>query len=126
MKKTKNLLIIDDEVKILELFKLHFEDTEFNITTLDKGSDFEQQFVSLCPDAIITDIFLEPNYNGIEIAKLARSVIPKIPIFIISSYQPEDFKGNELEDIHNLNVINFTSKPFHFDEYIKLIQDTLC
>ncbi|MFK8040295.1 MAG: response regulator transcription factor [Rickettsiaceae bacterium] len=88
----KNILIVDDDIKILRLLKQFFERNSISVTTAISSMDAEQLLKEFKYDLMILDVML-PSISGIKFAKILRDNNNNIPIVILSALsEPEDIK----------------------------------
>ena len=82
------LLLVDDEVAISNLIKLHFQTEGYLVYT---ASDAEEaaQMLSHAPDLILLDINM-PEVDGLEFCKKVRNHIDCPIIFLTSRITEQD------------------------------------
>jgi DNA-binding response OmpR family regulator len=106
MQDKRTVLVIDDEVKILELIKSYLEMEGFRVLRAGTGKEglalFEGGPVSL----ILLDLML-PDFSGEELCKKVRQV-SDIPIIMITARVEEE------NIIHGLSIgaDDYVTKPF--------------
>lgn len=71
-------------------------------------------------DLVITDLTM-PVMNGIELIRNIKAIDPNQNIIVLSA----DFDRNFLRQLHDLNVLNYITKPFMFETLMERIRDTL-
>ena len=89
----KKILVIDDDEKILEIFKRFLESMGHIITYAGNGREGLQMLESNPPDLVITDIMM-PEADGLEVIMALRRRSEAIPIIAISGgmhAMPMDF-----------------------------------
>ena len=82
------VLLIDDEPDILRLYRVFFEDAEFEVyeaRTVDEAIQMRQ--ISK-PDAVILDFSIEGD-GGARLIELMAVAKPRIPVFVSTGYSPE-------------------------------------
>jgi len=80
------VLIVEDEPVIARNISLYLNNNDFSVSGI--AYDYEEAMGQLqrnTPDAVILDINLESNADGIEIAKSINSNY-KIPFVFLTSY----------------------------------------
>ncbi len=80
---TKKILIVEDNKDLLEMFKLKFEKSWFEVFTAENGFNSLSLAVDNQPDLILLDIMM-PNMDGFETLSVIReqtSLDTKIVIF---------------------------------------------
>jgi len=102
----KNVLVVDDEVKIIEVVKSFLESKGFNVFFAENGkralSIFESENISL----IVLDLML-PDMNGEEICMRIRKK-SRVPIIMLTA------KVEESDMLKGLNIgaDDYITKPF--------------
>lgn len=133
-----NILLIDDESSILDLYKLIFtygkKDenssellTSFNIERFKTGQEAYQHTRESLQEkrrysAAFIDFFMEPGWNGLETALKLREVDPDIYIVIVTGFSNISVDDIQKELQHD---IFFVRKPFNSDEIFQLARN-LC
>lgn len=67
----KNILVIDDEYKIVEVIKVYLEKSGYNVITAFNGKDAIKEYENNNIDLIILDLML-PDISGEDICKTLR------------------------------------------------------
>ena len=85
-KATKKILLVDDDVTILELFREILVSAGYEVATADSGEKCIEMVAGVKPDLIIMDVMM-PGLNGPETAaKLSANFITaKIPIIFATN-----------------------------------------
>lgn len=115
------VLVVDDDKKIVELVKLNLEVAGLKVITAYDG---EEALTKLgepgpAPDLVILDIIM-PKINGYEVAKKIREnpALKTIPIIMVSA------KDKPLDKIEGLIVSDadyFLAKPFEMNDLLILV-----
>lgn len=109
-KNVKKILVVDDEVKILEVIKSFLESKAFVVFTAENGKEafkiFEKQTISL----VILDLML-PDMSGEEICMSLRQK-SRVPIIMLTAKVGED---NMLEGL-GIGADDYIRKPFSLKE----------
>lgn len=102
----KKLLIIDDDLKLLELLKEYFEKNNFECDTAELPSEGLKKIVKNSFDLIILDVML-PEMDGFEVCKKIRKQ-HDVPIVMLTA------KGETTDRIVGLEIgaDDYVSKPF--------------
>jgi len=82
----KKILIVEDELLILSLYKMKLEKAKYKVETAKNGEDGFQKTKKFKPDLIILDILM-PKVDGYQMLKMMREE-PKtknIPVIIMTN-----------------------------------------
>ena len=115
----KNVLVVDDEVKILEVVKALLEKKGFCVFTAENGRQaldiWETENISL----IILDLML-PQMSGEEICKIIRKK-SRVPIIMLTA------KADEADLLEGLGIgaDDFITKPFSLNALYARIEAVL-
>lgn len=112
MKEKDAIYLVDDEQELLELFNLHFSETNQNLVTFSNGKGYCQAITNSTPHAVVTDIYMEEE-NGFDIINKTRELHPTVPIFVVTGY-PDFCKTEEFK---RLNITKVYFKPFDIDSF---------
>ncbi|WP_127019690.1 response regulator transcription factor [Flagellimonas beolgyonensis] len=113
----KNVLIIEDDLAIVQLLKIHLQDLDCNVVSEQNGSKGLQKAMELNPDLIILDIMM-PEMDGIEVCKQLRANEIHSPIMMLTS------RSEEIDKVLGLEVgaDDYLTKPFSVREFIARIK----
>jgi two-component system, OmpR family, alkaline phosphatase synthesis response regulator PhoP len=102
----KRVLIVDDDVKIVELVKLYLVRDGYHVITAYNGDDALKLARESHPDLLVLDIML-PGMNGLEICRILRTESP-VPIILLTA------KTTEQDRIIGLDqgADDYVTKPF--------------
>ncbi|GAX61725.1 response regulator [Candidatus Scalindua japonica] len=120
----KNILIIDDNEKILGTFKQLLLDEGYRVTTANNGAIGMILFMRKNFDLVITDLNM-PEINGIEVIRRINS-ITTVPVILMSSdYLPVEPDDTELLGVNA--VISKTIDDYDLCELVKYcLEDKVC
>jgi CheY-like chemotaxis protein len=113
------ILVIDDELKNLDLTLQMLEYEGYDVTTADRGKSGLQLAQSVCPDLIICDVMM-PDINGFEVIEAlhANPETASIPLIFISGIADDTM----IEQGKQLGAINYLVKPFAISDLLELVQ----
>lgn len=113
IRKNGNILLVEDDLEIGELYKDHLLSKGHKVTYCTNGNSALESFKQMPGDfdLIITDLAM-PVLNGKELAEEALSLRPEIPIILITGYS-DDVSTEAMDQI---GVKNFLLKPVGFKE----------
>lgn len=83
-----DILFIDDNTDILEIFSEILEGAGHKVETACDGMSALKLYREQKPDLIVSDIII-PGINGIDLIKKIRLTDNKTPIIVMSGYEDE-------------------------------------
>lgn len=115
----KNILIIDDDEKILRLLEQYLLDYNFEIFTANDGNSGMLILEKKKIDLIVLDIML-PGKDGFEICRQIRTN-SSVPIIMLTA------RGDDMDRIIGLEIgaDDYLSKPFNPRELVARIKAVL-
>jgi len=118
-----NLLIIDDEVNILKMMEMFFEDTEVDIVTALTAEEGLLAIRSDHFDAILCDLGMD-DINGLEVGQRVKEYCrqagkPKIPFLLYTGLEKE-LDPKKLSDF---GIDRVVKKPISCEDLLRLIQE---
>ncbi len=84
MMHKRNILIVDDEVKILDILQLNLSD-QYNVFVAQNGLEAQTILHSQVVDLIISDLKM-PKMDGKELLKYVKQEFQMIPFIIITAF----------------------------------------
>lgn len=105
------IAIIEDDVQIAELVKLHLENSGFEARAFHNGAEGYEFLLEHEVTAVVLDISL-PGMSGIEICTALRSSGTRTPIIMLTALSEEDEKIEGLES----GADDYLTKPFSMKE----------
>ena len=111
---TKNIIVIDDDVAILDSLGLMLNFEGFNVSAFERGSEIFKCVENQCkPDIILLDMWLSVE-DGREICRKLKNYdsTKNIPVVIISAS-----RGLEKTAMQS-GADAFIAKPFEFEDVI--------
>ena len=110
-----NLLVVDDEPDVLEVFKDVFKKEGYTVFTAGDSEEALKVLEESSCDVLITDICL-PGEDGIGLIKQTKRRWPKMPMIAMTGYGSDKV----LLDCINADCFGYVDKPFDW-EYMKLL-----
>ncbi len=110
------ILVIDDELNILQLYKLRLTDYGFEVFTATDGTEAFKQVYQTVFDLIVVDAMM-PEMDGFSFLKRLRNEGFTTPVIMITALnQLEDKKQGFLS-----GADDYMTKPIEFDElYLRI------
>ena len=104
MKET--ILIIDDEVKIIEVIKLYLENEGYTVIQATSGIEALKKQSEFNPDLLILDLML-PDISGENVCERIREE-SEVPIIMLTAKSSEDSILNG----YSIGSDDYITKPF--------------
>jgi len=102
----KKVLVVDDDVKTVELVKLYLNRDGYRVITAYDGKEALKQARESHPDLIVLDLML-PGVNGLEICRILRNE-SEVPIIMLTAMTTDDDRLAGL----NIGADDYVTKPF--------------
>lgn len=114
--KQLQLLIIDDEPRIVKFLQVKLKTLGYEVLTASNGKDALELIQAQEPDLVILDVLM-PVMDGFETLKQLRS-FSSVPVIMLSA------KGANIDKIKGLRLgaDDYLAKPFSPDELIARIE----
>ena len=118
MSEKRSVLLVDDESSILHTLRMVFEKEGYNVITAQSCAE---ALILLANDgkfdAVITDLNMEREDIGLEVARAAQKVRPKPAVVIITGYASIANSRAALE----MGVDYMAHKPMELDSLISAL-----
>lgn len=112
-------MIADDEVKVCQLIRHLVNWEELGLEIIAVVNDGKKAFDTICdskPDIVITDIRM-PNYDGIELIRKTKEILPDTYFIIVSGYSQFEYAKSAIQ----YGVENYLLKPIKSKELISTL-----
>jgi two-component system response regulator BaeR len=119
MNKKLNILVVEDEKKIVDLLRDYLEQSGFAVTSHERGDQVVAYVRNKTTDLVLLDIML-PEMNGMEICQEIRK-FSNIPIIMITARVEEIDRLIGLE----LGADDYICKPFSPREVVARVKAVL-
>jgi len=83
------ILIVDDDVHILRLYKEELEEEGYEVVIAGTGKEALELFKKENPDIVTLDILM-PDIDGISLLRRMKEQRPKTPIIMSTAYDYRD------------------------------------
>ena len=120
MNRAKRVLIVEDDVHIANLLRMHLRDEGYDVTHAATGDDGLRLLESDDWSALVLDLML-PGVDGLEICRRARAMTRYTPIIITSARASEVHRILGLE----LGADDYLAKPFSVMELVARVRALL-
>ncbi len=120
----KSILIIDDDMDMVIIFKIVFEKAGYNAISFTDPLLAIEHFKSnpTFYSLILTDLRM-PNKSGIELANEIRKISTTVDIWLTTAFMLEDFSNDSRFKSAKINRI--IEKPIKVSNLIKLINNEI-
>ena len=102
----KLILVVDDDVKIVELVQMYLKRDGYTVLTACDGGEALVSFRENNPDLVILDLML-PSVDGLEICRIMRSE-SDVPIIMLTARTSDRDKLTGLDS----GADDYVTKPF--------------
>lgn len=120
MDSNKRVLIVEDDLHIAELLRMHLRDESYVVEHAADGHAGLRELERSHWDALVLDLML-PGIDGLEICRRARAMARYTPIIIISARSSEVHRILGLE----LGADDYLAKPFSVLELLARVKALL-
>jgi DNA-binding NtrC family response regulator len=114
------VLVVDDEVKLLRLIAMLFEEHGYSVQTATQAEDAEELLSRKVFDLLITDVRL-PRRSGIDLMRAAHSAQPDMAVIVMTAYATV----SGAVDAMRLGAFHYLQKPFELDALLLLGETAL-
>jgi two-component system, OmpR family, phosphate regulon response regulator OmpR len=116
----KNILIVDDDVRMRELLQRYLTEQGFTVKTVADGAEMDASINQAQPDLLVLDLML-PGEDGLAICRRLRGMGKNIPIIMLTA------RGDEIDRIVGLEMgaDDYLPKPFNPRELLARINAIL-
>ena len=111
------ILIIDDEPVIGQLFKDSLKGSGYQVTTTLSSLEALELVGDRHFDLIFLDLFM-PELNGAELFRRIRQMDNHVPVAIITGYPDSDLMGRAME----YGPFTIMKKPFNSDDILNTVR----
>lgn len=115
----KKILIVDDEVKIVEVVKSYLENSGYSVYEAYNGKEALDKFEKENPALVVLDLML-PDMTGEEICKALRKK-SRVPIIMLTAKVEEE---DVLKGL-NIGADDYVTKPFSPRQLVARIEAVL-
>lgn len=114
------VLVIDDEENIRDILTDILETGDHEVVTAEDGPEGLKRLDEMAFDLVFTDLGL-PGMSGYEVAAAIKARFPNLPVGLVTGWGA----SLDTEKAQRNGVDLVLSKPFRFDQVLKLVDDAL-
>ncbi len=122
------ILIVDDDADFIEITKFALEGKGYRVFSAESGAEGWEQANREHPDLIIMDLMMESLDAGMALSQKIKSRFPSIPILMLTSISREtgmDFTPQTEQDLKQLHVDDFSTKPIKAKSLLEKVEHLL-
>ncbi len=116
----ENILIIDDNKDVLDVFKRILVDEGYSVSTAYNGAEGIEKFNKDCFDLVITDVNM-PGMSVFDILENVKNAVPVVPIVLMSS----DYLPIGPVEVRKLDVNAIISKTIDNETFNDVVRSCL-
>ena len=115
---SKSILLVDDNLKIRELFTSYLELKEYQVTNLENGLAVIDELKNHTYDIVILDLAM-PEMSGFEVLeKMKEDNLPRNNVIVLTA---ADLTDEDREKIKSYEIKAFLEKPAELSTIMALI-----
>ncbi len=112
----KNILVIDDNEEVLDIFKQLLLDEGYRVSTANNGASGVALFLRQNFDLVITDLNMQ-GMDGLDVIRRINNIV-KVPIILMSS----DYLPVEPDEARFMGVNAVISKTIDDYDFCELVK----
>ncbi len=111
-------LVVDDQPDVLDMTVELFRNLGYEVLSANNG-DEALAILKKTPDlsVLFSDVVM-PGMSGIELGEIARKLVPKVNIVLVSGYAEPALETGQ----HSLEQFQFIAKPYRLAEIVKKLR----
>lgn len=114
------ILVIDDEASVRDILSRMLKVKGHYVVTASSGEEGIEKFKNGNFDIVLTDLGM-PKVSGLDVGRAIKSIDSNIPVAMITGWGIEIDREKLSENGIDLVI----SKPFNFDQIVKLISEAM-
>lgn len=113
-KDVMNILYIDDDTDLIDIYTRFFEDSDYNLTTATSAEEGFEKALEVVPDLIISDVLL-PGMTGVDLCRKIRSEnrLCDTIVMLVTGMEAE---SSDIVDGFSAGADEYLLKPFSKEE----------
>ncbi len=112
------ILIVDDEMNILKLYKAELQDEGYSVVTAKSGREALEIFEKENPDIITLDILM-PDMDGIQVLRQIKEKRPHVSVIMLTAYDYRDDFSVWVSDAYVVKSSDLSSLKAAIKQIIK-------
>ncbi len=82
---TKNILIVDDDIDLLEQTSLTMKAEGYRVATAQSQEQAEETLLEFIPDLAIIDLMMEHMDSGFALCHHIKKLYPEVPVIMLTA-----------------------------------------
>ncbi len=120
MKNRMKVLVVDDKKVIGDFFDFTLGYFGHDITVVNDPREAVKAASGQKFDIAFLDIMM-PEKNGVDVLREIKSVVPQLPVVMMSGYSLQEMKDKAME----LGAVGCLKKPFELDDVRQMMKTAL-
>jgi len=130
MKTKAKILVVDDDMDFIEICKLSLEDRGYQVLSAFSAKEGWKMVEKQEPNLIIMDLMMERLDSGMALSQQLKGhpQYAAIPILMLTSIARDtgmDFTPRTGEDLKQLNVDDYSTKPIKAQALLEKVEKLL-
>ena len=130
MKTKAKILVVDDDMDFIEICKLSLEDRGYQVLSAFSAKEGWKMVEKQEPNLIIMDLMMERLDSGMALSQQLKGhpQYATIPILMLTSIARDtgmDFTPRTGEDLKQLNVDDYSTKPIKAQALLEKVEKLL-
>jgi len=121
LNKKVKVLVVDDELSVLESFKMILEIKDYEVRTALGMDEAVQAVKEENFDLAFVDLRFKGQDIGLGILAEIKKIKPKTKVVICTAFASDESKNNAVQ----LGAMDYISKPFMMEAIYKLVERAL-
>jgi len=121
LNKKVKVLVVDDELSVLESFKMILEIKDYEVRTALGTDEAVQAVKEENFDLAFVDLRFKGQDIGLGILAEIKKIKPKTKVVICTAFASDESKNNAVQ----LGAMDYISKPFMMEAIYKLVERAL-
>ncbi|MCB0192427.1 MAG: response regulator [Anaerolineae bacterium] len=120
---SKQILVVDDDADLLFLvaYGIKSLSPEYQVTTAEDGASALEHMQKKRFDLVVSD-YMMPEMTGLDLIRAGHTCLPDALFVLMTAHHDTSYVR---ENISEINLHGFISKPFTMPEMLKVIRQTL-
>ena len=113
------ILVVDDDITTLKNVAFFLRSEGYQVDEAHDGNEASERLAKGGLHLVVSDVMM-PGINGLRLLKQAQSLMPKVPVLLMSAF----FNVDSHQAI-KLGAADFIEKPFVLDDLLSKVKQAL-